>query len=172
VELVERLSARLGDARVQAWQPCADHRPELMQRWVPARSVISSITAQLNPARVGRKRSKAGSASSLSEIKTEALYPAWLLPEPLKLATAGNNPVYQGKLHRLAGPQRLEAAEWLLADSEAARGAGLSEKPWALRDYFIYRSQQGGLLWVYSERLGATPESAPQRAWYLHGFFA
>lgn len=172
VELVERLSARLGDARVEAWQPCADHRPELMQRWVPARSVMSSITAHLNPARPGRKRAKAASKSPPLEIKTEALYPAWLLPEPLKLATAGNNPVYQGKLHRLAGPQRLEAAEWLLAGSEAARGAGLSEKPWALRDYFIYRSQQGGLLWVYSERLGATPESAPQRAWYLHGFFA
>jgi protein ImuB len=173
VELVERLSARLGDARVEAWQPCADHRPELMQRWVPARSVMSSITASTNPARAGgRKRSGEASKKSSPEIKTEALYPAWLLPEPLKLATAGNNPVYQGPLRRLAGPQRLEAAEWLLADSEAARGAGLSEKPWALRDYFIYRSQQGGLLWVYSERLGATPEAAPQRAWYLHGFFA
>lgn len=169
VELVERLSARLGDARVQAWQPCADHRPELMQRWVPARGVMASISAQLNPARPGRKRSKAGPPS---ETRTEALYPAWLLPEPIKLATAGNNPVYQGRLRRLAGPQRLEAAEWLLADSEAARGAGLSEKPWALRDYFIYRSEQGGLLWVYSERLGATPEAARQRAWYLHGFFA
>lgn len=175
VELVERLSARLGDARVQAWQPCADHRPELMQRWVPARGVMASITAQLNPARLDRKRLKSSKVASNSpppETKTEALYPAWLLPEPIKLATAGNNPVYQGRLRRLAGPQRLEAAEWLLADSEAARGAGLSEKPWALRDYFIYRSEQGGLLWVYSERLGAPPESAPQRAWYLHGFFA
>lgn len=178
VELVERLSARLGDARVEAWQPCEDHRPELMQRWVPARGVMASITAQLNPARLGRKRSKdskgskVASSSPLPERKTEALYPAWLLPEPIKLATAGNNPVYQGRLRRLAGPQRLEAAEWLLAGSEAARGAGLSEKPWALRDYFIYRSEQGGLLWVYSERLGATPEAARQRAWYLHGFFA
>lgn len=175
VELVERLSARLGDARVLAWQPCADHRPELMQRWVPARGVISSIRAQLNPERPGRKRSKGSKAASNSpppELRTEALYPAWLLPEPLPLATAGNNPVYQGPLRRLAGPQRLEAAEWLLAGSEAARGAGLSEKPWALRDYFIYRSQQGGLLWIYSERLGATPEAARQRAWYLHGFFA
>lgn len=176
VELVERLSARLGDARVLAWQPCADHRPELMQRWLPARGVISSISAQLEPARPGRKRSKAASKSPPPDIKTEALYPAWLLPEPLKLATAGNNPVYQGKLHRLAGPQRLEAAEWLLAGGEAARQqplfSGLSAKPWALRDYFIYRSPQGGLLWVYSERLGATPEAARQRAWYLHGFFA
>jgi len=178
VELVERLSARLGDARVRAWQPCADHRPELMQRWVPARGVISSLSAQLHPTRPGRKPSKGSKTASSStppEAKTEALYPAWLLPEPVKLAAAGNNPVYQGPLRRLAGPQRLEAAEWLLAGSEAARQqpfSGLSAKPWALRDYFIYRTQQGGLLWIYSERLGATPEGARQRAWYLHGFFA
>ncbi|SDM47715.1 DNA polymerase Y family protein [Polaromonas sp. JS666] len=178
VELVERLSARLGDARVRAWQPCADHRPELMQRWVPARGMIASISAQLVPARPGRtpsKGSKAASSSTPPEARTEALYPAWLLPEPIKLAAAGNNPVYQGPLRRLAGPQRLEAAEWLLAGSEAARQqpfSGLSAKPWALRDYFIYRTQQGGLLWIYSERLGATPEGARQRAWYLHGFFA
>ena len=173
VELVERLSARLGDAQVQAWQPCADHRPELMQRWVHARGAIQSIAAHKNPVRAGGlKRSRDASKTPCPEIKTEALYPTWLLPEPLKLATVGNSPVYQGKLHRLTGPQRLEAAEWLLADSDAARGAGLCEKPWALRDYFIYRSQQGGLLWIYSERLGATPEAARQRAWYLHGFFA
>jgi len=173
VELVERLSARLGDAQVQAWQPCADHRPELMQRWVHARGAIQSIAAYKNPVRAGGlKRSRDASKTPCPEIKTEALYPTWLLPEPLKLATVGNSPVYQGKLHRLTGPQRLEAAEWLLADSDAARGAGLCEKPWALRDYFIYRSQQGGLLWIYSERLGATPEGARQHAWYLHGFFA
>ena len=175
VELVERLGARLGDEQVRAWQPCADHRPELMQRWVPARGVITSITAQLNPARPGRKRSsskKAAAGNPPPEAKMDALYPAWLLPEPIKLATAGNNPVYQGPLRRLAGPQRLEAAQWLLAGSEAARDAGLSEKPLVLRDYFIYRSQQGGLLWIYSERLGPTPEGARQRAWYLHGFFA
>ncbi|MGC1175450.1 MAG: DNA polymerase Y family protein, partial [Polaromonas sp.] len=62
--------------------------------------------------------------------------------------------------------------EWLRADGDAARGAGACEKPWALRDYFVYRSRQGDLLWIYSERLVATPQSAQQRAWYLHGFFA
>lgn len=80
--------------------------------------------------------------------------------------------MYQGKLTRLTGPQRLEAAEWLLAGSDAADPASLCEKPWAFRDYFIYRSQQGGLLWIYSERLGESPQGARQRAWYLHGFFA
>lgn len=173
VELVERLSARLGDARVQAWQPCEDHRPEQMQRWVPARSAIKSIAGSPNTSRArGLKRLKkeAGEASPAS--RTEALYPTWLLPEPLKLGTSGNSPVYQGKLTRLTGPQRLEAAEWLLAGSDAADPASLCEKPWAFRDYFIYRSQQGGLLWIYSERLGESPQGARQRAWYLHGFFA
>jgi protein ImuB len=46
--------------------------------------------------------------------------------------------------------------------------------PPAIRDYFIYRSVQAGLLWIYSERLTvATLEAGTaQRAWYLHGFFA
>ena len=83
----------------------------------------------------------------------------------------GNSPVYQGRLVRVAGPQRLEATGWLLpTDAAGQRG-----KPPAIRDYFIYRSLQAGLLWVYTERLAvATPPSAPEppHAWYLHGFFA
>jgi protein ImuB len=173
VELVERLSARLGDARVQAWQPCEDHRPEQMQRWVPARSAIKSIAAHPGALRArGLKRFKKEAGEAPPASRTEALYPTWLLPEPLKLGTSGSSPVYQGKLTRLTGPQRLEAAEWLLAGRDAADLAGLCEKPWAFRDYFIYRSQQGGLLWIYSERLGESPQHARQRAWYLHGFFA
>jgi protein ImuB len=174
VELIERLSARLGDANVQAWQPCTDHRPELMQRWVSARSAIKSIAACAQPERARAiKGLRKGASHAFPETRTEALYPAWLLPEPLKLQAAGNSPVYQGKLTRLAGPQRLEAAEWLLADRDhRSAGPGLCEKPWAFRDYFIYRSQQGSLLWVYSERLGSAAQAGRQRTWYLHGFFA
>jgi protein ImuB len=89
----------------------------------------------------------------------------------LKLATVGDSPVYQGRLVRLAGPQRLEASGWLVAGD----GADKRSKPAAIRDYFIYRSQQAGLLWIYRERLpvAATLAVAGQpRAWYLHGFFA
>lgn len=165
LELIERLSARLGPAQVQAWRPRADHRPEQMQRWISAisaQAAIKSIAACARHERVGR----------LNDIQNEALYPTWLLPEPLKLATLGDSPVYQGRLVRLAGPQRLEATGWLMAGD----GAGESErgKPPAIRDYFIYRSLQAGLLWIYSERL---PVAAPQavhgqpHAWYLHGFF-
>ncbi len=168
VQLVERLSARLGDARVQAWEACHDHRPEQMQRWVNARTVFASTAFKTRRT----LKSAVRRADLMASGKTEALYPTWLLPEPLKLQTVGNSPVYHGKLTRLAGPQRLEAAEWLLAESNTSRQPGLCARPWALRDYFVYLSQQGGLLWVYSERLGTAPQQARQRAWYLHGFFA
>ena len=174
VELIERLSARLGDANVLAWQPLADHRPEQMQRWVSARSVmptaIKSIAACARFDWVaGQKHIKKcvkTTSADVAATRTESLYPTWLLPEPIQLATFGNSPVYQGKLQRMAGTQRLEATGWLMKSHQA-------DKPPAIRDYFIYRSQQGALLWVYSERLAITPTASVQpRAWYLHGFFA
>ena len=174
VELIERLSARLGEANVLAWQPMADHRPEQMQRWVSARNVmpiaIKSIAACARIDWAGGKKhikKRPGSTpTDHSTTRTESLYPTWLLPEPIHLATFGNSPVYQGKLQRLAGPQRLEATGWLMKSCEA-------NKPPAIRDYFIYRNQQGALLWVYSERLAVAPAATlPLRAWYLHGFFA
>ena len=178
VELIERLSARLGEANVLAWQPLADHRPEQMQRWASARQVmpgaIKSVAACTSVNSAGgkkhiRRQSKTTSAALLL-IRVEALYPTWLLPEPIHLATYGNSPVYQGKLQRLAGPQRLEATGWLMKKVTASDS---DHKPPAIRDYFIYRNQQGALLWVYSERLTITSTASVQpRAWYLHGFFA
>ncbi len=181
-QLIERLSARLGESQVQTWQPHADHRPEQMQRWVSAltkpgrhqeisssgTSAAESIAARPNVTRAkGRK-----SISHRQETRAEALYPTWLLPEPLKLAMVGNRPVYQGRLQRLAGPQRLEATGWLMA-GDTPGGIDARVKPPAMRDYFIYGSEQGSLLWIYSERLALlTPGSTPRRDWYLHGFFA
>jgi protein ImuB len=42
----------------------------------------------------------------------------------------------------------------------------------ALRDYFIYRTRQGVLLWIYGERLALIDQGAAQREWYLQGVFA
>ena len=95
---------------------------------------------------------------------TDALFPTWLLHKPLKLATKAGAPLHQGPLLKLAGPQRLEATGWLLADR--------ADIIPALRDYFIYRSSQGVLLWIYSERLALVDPAAAQREWYLHGIFA
>ena len=178
VELVERLSARLGDDSVQAWQPCADHRPDHMQRWVPARSAIKSIAARdrktgvtgLKHSQNGKKPQKGNSQASV-EPKIDALYPSWLLPEPQRLATEGNSPVYQGKLTRVAGPQRLEATGWLAASEGAFQAHAERHTPPTMRDYYIYRSGQGILLWVYSVRL-EKPVLQLRHHWYLHGFFA
>ncbi|RYG07325.1 MAG: DUF3516 domain-containing protein, partial [Burkholderiales bacterium] len=152
VELVERLSARLGDGQVQAWQALNDHRPEAMQRWVSARSAIGAIQSLVTGSenRPGRRRKTGGAVTA---PRTDALYPSWLLREPLRLQAVGNSPVYQGRLKRVSGPQRLETSGWLhdgesLADADADRST-----PPAMRDYFIYRSEQGALLWVFSERL-------------------
>ncbi len=175
VELIERLSARLGEAQVLAWQPRADHRPEQMQRWVPAQHALKSIAASPRPARArGQKGLKNPAPSG---IRSEALYPSWLLPEPLKLSVSGNSPVYQGRLQRLAGPQRLEATGWLAPSEGAYRAHAERQVPPVMRDYYIYRSEQGSLLWVYSVRLAlpaapARPVLAQRHGWYLHGFFA
>jgi protein ImuB len=182
VELVERLSARLGDAAVQAWQPCADHRPEHMQRWVPARGAIKLIAASARQQRTAglkhiQKRPKKASTGRSDAVngtagtRTDALYPSWLLPEPQRLATEGNSPVYQGKLTRLAGPQRLEATGWLATNEGAYQALAERQTPPTMRDYYVYRSEQGSLLWIYSVRL-AKPVLQLRHHWYLHGFFA
>ena len=79
--------------------------------------------------------------------------------------------MYQGPLIKLAGPQRLEATGWLI--SKEAEQQDIAP---ALRDYFIYYSSQGTLLWIYSERLVmANSDKAQdhvQREWYLQGVFA
>lgn len=163
--LVERLSARLGNDHVRVWQPCADHRPEQMQHWVPAQSALESMATSAIHTR----------AKPPARMVSDALYPSWLLPEPLALRSVGSNPVYQGRLQRLAGPQRLESCGWLMANEGPAQPLAQRARPPAIRDYFIYRSEQAGLLWIYSERLAADDTLAhapPQRAWFLHGFFA
>ena len=160
-QFIERLSARLGPASVQVWQPQADHRPEAMQRWVTAGVDVNAIKSVASSVRIYSAR---GLKDSKNDIKIDALFPTWLLRQPLKLASKAGAPLHQGALVKLAGPQRLEATGWLLADS--------SDILPALRDYFIYRSSQGVLLWIYSERLAISERDQTQREWYLQGVFA
>ena len=82
-----------------------------------------------------------------------ALYPTWLLATPCRLALQQGVPYYHGSLTLLLGPQRLEC-DW-------------RDGPAVLRDYFVARSPQAGLLWIYRERL-----SQAQPQWFLHGIFA
>ena len=163
--LLERLSARLGADHVLRAVPYADHRPERMQVWQPASRAASvfatnSIAARAYPVRAGGQK----------DAVSGALYPTWLLLQPLKLPVRNNTPQCAeegGPLTLLAGPQRVEAGWWGVQEKEGVC---------ALRDYFLARSEQMGLLWIYQERLpgqgAAGGRTATGPDWYLHGVFA
>ena len=141
-ELVERLSARLGAQNVRYPQALADHRPEHMQRWQPARAGHPVAAPQA----------------------TDALYPTWLLCEPLRLQVHGEQPHYHGPLRLLSRAQRIEAGWWGERPQELAQ-----------RDYYIARSEEAGLLWIYCERFSELPGdtvSPPRPRWFLQGLYA
>lgn len=147
-QFIERLSVRLGAGNVVVPSAHADHRPERMQSWQPARSADGASL-------LGNSRRR-----SRERLPADALYPQWLLPQPLRLDVRAEKPQFQGPLRLLAGPQRIETGWW---------DAGASGP--AVRDYFVARSEQAGLLWIYRERL-AVPQEGAQVRWYLHGMYA
>jgi protein ImuB len=145
VQLVERLAARLGPDRVLRPVLRADHRPESLQLWLPATAIASR---------------PAGSAPDIP-------HPTWLLKDPMRPATHGERPVYQGPLQVVSGPHRVDGAWW-------DRGPAGDASAMVRRDYYIMLSQNAGLLWVFRERgeweAGASGRAAPS-PWFLHGIF-
>jgi protein ImuB len=162
-QLVERLSVRLGESNVLVPVAHADHRPERMQYWEPARNSAATLSAD-RPRKAAGAITPASRPGNRPELPCDALYPPWLLPQPLQLEVRGEKPQLHGPLRLLAGPQRLETGWW----DAGAQGP-------ALRDYFIARSEQAGLVWVFRERLavraGVEADTAPVR-WFLHGIYA
>jgi protein ImuB len=149
-EMVERLSVRLGPDQVVVPAAQADHRPERKQSWRPA--------LQKEKAVPDRTRKDAKAAAS----QPDAIYPPWLLPEPLLLEMDGERPCYRGPLSKLIGPQRVEAGWW--------GGKEEGGQP-AMRDYYIAESPEAGLVWIFRERPSARFSSGEVR-WYLQGFYA
>jgi len=161
-QLLERLAARLGPEQVLRALPRADHRPEHMQTWRAA----SAVRAPGNATAGGNTRRPRGTAAGTTPAWAE-FYPTWLLATPLRLAVRQDRPLYQGPLTLLVGPQRLEAGWW-------GKGGPDGHADVALRDYFLARSEQAGLLWIYRERLLASQAADAQQVaghWYLHGLY-
>ncbi len=167
--------------------PLADHRPECMQAWHAAREVESGAA---NGAAIGKASGAASGAAKAATAKpprdaakaqaakaprqplpSDALYPPWLLREPVALAMRGERPYFRGVLRQRIGPQRLETGWW--SAGHGARDAATqsaSTSP-ALRDYYVAESPGAGLVWIYCERPLAS--RSPQSArWFLHGIYA
>ncbi len=174
-QLLERLSARLGEDHVQAPVLQADHRPECMQQWRPAAEVLR-VTAAASKHAAARNASVSVANTALDAAPDALLLPTWLLNPPRRLAVQGNRPCHHGLLRLLAGPHRFEAGWW----SAAGEGAGPApgEGALALRDYFVAHNDVAGLVWVFRERLAPVPSVSdgppvavrPHR-WFLHGVF-
>lgn len=141
--VLERLAARLGPQRVLQPNLVDDHRPEWMCRWQPAGGA---------PLR----RWDARAPLSLPQ-------PTFLLAEPLRLATRGPLPVYQGPLQMLAGPHRVEGGWW----HRTLDADGCPAMHHVARDYWVAASAHAGLLWVFRTRL-----DGDETGWFLHGCFA
>ncbi len=125
-QLIERLRARLGDDAVRGLCLVPEHRPERSHR------LCTPGEAAASAARYGRR-------------------PLWLLREPLPLKTRQGHPWLKGKLHLLAGPERIESGWWDGQD--------------IARDYFVTVNPQGSCFWIFRDR-----DTTPR--WFLHGLFA
>lgn len=152
-EMVERLSVRLGAMQVLVPRARADHRAGHTQTWQPA---LRSV----QPDRAAPPRARKETQAEASQ--PDAIYPPWLLPQPLLLEMDGERPCYGGPLSRLIGPQRVEAGWW--------GGEEEGGQP-AMRDYYVAESPEAGLLWIFRERPLAR-FSAGEVRWYLQGFYA
>ena len=172
-ELVERLSARLGAQQVVVPVTQADHRPEAMQGWTPAlrANPAKAAAPALNGSAAALPSASPSSSTSSRTVSAAApppaataLYPPWLLRQPLPLEMRGGHPYYRGKLRRLTGPQRLEAGWWGGQEEEGGHPA--------VRDYYIAESPEAGLIWVYRERLSMPLATDAAPRWYLQGLYA
>ena len=73
-----------------------------------------------------------------------------------------HRPMYQGPLHLLAGPHRLEGGWWhRIKDSDVESTRNVA------RDYWVAMSDHCGALWIFQQRL-----VNDEIAWYLQGSFA
>ncbi|MBP7567857.1 MAG: DNA polymerase Y family protein [Burkholderiaceae bacterium] len=154
-EFVERVSTRLGESHVLVPAPGDDHRPERMQRWVPAR------------------RAQASSREAAASMP-DALLPTWLLPAPELLDVRGERPHHHGRPLRLLTRAWQVHTAWWESPAPPRRDYYVAESA-SCGLLFIYR--ESALATGRSD--AADPQSPlfdtpPMRThrWFLHGYYA
>jgi protein ImuB len=154
-ELVDKLSTRLGRARVRRFQAGDSHIPEQAQLALPA------IEAG------GR-----GAEWTRSAPGNPPLRPLHLFDPPQAIeviAQVPDGPPHRFRwrkvLHeisRFEGPERIASEWWRARDGNLANGA-------PTRDYYRVEDRRGRRFWVFRHGLYDEREHP---GWYLHGLFA
>jgi len=134
-QLIDKLINRLGQNALFNISSEPEHLPELANGRQHAYAKETGAIYQTTD-----------SVQSIEGFKDE---PLWLLEHPKRLSQQAQQPVLEGPLTIIHGPNRVTSHWWAKLQS---------------RDYFIARQRNGRLLWLYFDR-GC-------RQWYLHGLFA
>ncbi len=176
--LIDRLSARLGEAAVQVAEPQGSWIPEHAERWRPALGVVA--TPRQNPA---------------TDTADHRLRPILMFdpPEPVEvIAELPDRAPVQFTWRRLArrvthaeGPERL-SPEWWRAPVEHPVRAGAGDPAEArglpqgrrldrsprTRDYYRIEDDQGLRYWLFREGLydRDLADGRPP-SWWMHGMF-
>ena len=169
-DLVDRLGARFGLARVTRLVPVDTHQPGRAAVALPAGRAIP-------PARAGIAGETGTGKTDTGEIEVGTLpeRPIRLLdrPEPIDtIAAVPDGPPlrfrWRRMMHQVAaieGPERIGPDWWRQGRGRQMQG----EKDAQTRDYFRAEDTDGRRFWLYREGLYS---EAPEPRWYLHGLFA
>lgn len=196
VQLLERLSARLGADKVRRPQLLDDHRPGWLQSWVP----VEASAARGNPAGAGAKKRRAGAASraaalpvspaskaSASASNTAMAAPAAQQPTAPRLSPQA----WAASAPDSSPPPRFPLPCWLLespvglavvgdrphyrgplsllAGPHRVRGGWWQAGGWVDRDHYVAASPGAGLVWIYRERPRLPDATAG--GWFLQGLY-
>ncbi len=145
-QLVERLAARIGHYSVRGITAVAEHRPQYAWRSFYS---MGNQTQQCAAA-PGYWCCREPIPTLQSNTSLVLRRPLWLLSEVRRLQVQQEQPLYDGCLRLLDGPERLETGWW--------------DENGIARDYYTAVNPRGIHLWIYQE------QGAEQR-WYLHGIF-
>jgi protein ImuB len=136
-QLIDKFSSRLGQTALFRVYAESEHLPELANGRQHAVQETSATYSNLQDQNTAKQN---------KVLKDQ---PLWLLESPQRLAQQQRQPLYEGPLNIIHGPDRISSHWWAKLQS---------------RDYFIARQRSGRLLWIYFDR--------GLRNWYLHGLFA
>ena len=153
-ELVDRLSTRLGPARVRRYAPRDRHLPEQAELTLPA------------------ARPAPPAAWPTPEPGEPPLRPIYLFDPPQRIETVmaevPDGPPrrfrWRRTLHEVAraeGPERI-AGEWW-------RRAGAAPP---VRDYYRVEDRRGRRFWIFRHGLFGEDDDGEAPRWYVHGLFA